>query len=119
MRGHGCAALYDLTVREREHFVDQIVYDDGLRLVVPLAEQPAQSMDHFPRAPVVGRDVLENGAQFGPIEFVSREHALGGSRIRQDSGKRLVELMRHRARQLTEERDATEVRELAPLVFDL
>jgi len=55
----------------------------------------------------------------GPIEFVSREHALGGSRIRQDSGKRLVELMRHRARQLTEESDATEVRELTPLVLDL
>ena len=96
---------------EREHFVDQIVHDDELRIVVPLAKQPAQAMDHLPSAPIVGRDVLENGAQFDPIEIVSRKHALRArSRIRQDGGKRLVELMRHRARQLSEESDATEMR---------
>ena len=53
---------------------------DGMRCVV--TEQPTQAMDHFSRAPIVGRDVLENGAHFDSIEVVSREHTLRGSGIR-------------------------------------
>ena len=105
----------EAAAHEALHFFQERAHRHGLLDGVLLFQQRAKPADELTRALIFRDDVGEDLAYFGEIDVIARKRMLGRLRIAQNGSERLVQLMRHPARQLANYGDTRKVRE--PLLF--
>ena len=106
----------EFTVHQVEGFAHQVVEFDGCVLRVALAQQGPQALDDLRGAFIVLHDILQDFDELSRACRTLLQHAERRLGVAEDRGERLFELVRERARQLTEHRGARQVRELLTLI---
>ena len=98
---------------EREHVLRERLDRDRLPLHVPLLEPRAHTLHDLCGPAVVAHHILDDGMQLLDIERLSLQKNLRSLAVLLDGAQRLADFVRERGRELAEERDATDVSELA------
>lgn len=101
-----------LTFGDSEHVLNEL---DDVQLASPhssLTEERTKPANQFSGPQRIVCNVLEGLPDFRPIGAILLDEALCGLCVAQDRGKRLGKLVRQRPRQLSDDRDTREVRQL-------
>ena len=108
-----------LASSQLEDVVEELRRVHGLQPRVAAPEQRAKTTDDL-RGPLVRRhDVVKNRVDLAEVDRLAFDEMPRRFGVARDGGERLVELVRKRARELSERGNAREVRQLAPLLVDL
>src|SRR5512139_4095110 len=108
----------DLPLQQGQYVPDKVVDGKGSQLGACPPQEQAQSLNNLVGAPVVRDYVLEDISDFLEVRLILGEKAEGRLRIAHDGGKRLVEFMGQRRRQLSQGRNARDMGKLVPLPLD-